>query len=340
MNYYIIGLLILFVIMEIIFIVVFHNKAYSASIQTINMEGKDYTFINTNTDTNSKDLSNCPATNKISCCTDANGSYKGQVCDDHLYYIADYDKDIGGCNCLKGWQIQSLPNGGHGKKCIGLDKNKIINPGGPILLNKKLCNPYSVDVATCDSGYTGDNCENIIDTQKFTPDQVLNILNNLDYVRNNYASSFENLFDTFPPGTYILVYCIPSTHPLRSKYYNFCSNGATNYYVDKTIPVSKFHDSIYGQDYGDLIYNYNDNVGFWWNSLNGDNCSDHGGEQHYISVKPDGILASLSSYQNNKNQNYNYFENIINKNHYSPPYVDYKNIGVLLIGPEPLSPKK
>ena len=312
MNYYIIGLLILFIIITTILIIVYRNKE---------------SFVNTDS---------CPykdgSEGQISCCYDDNGTFKGTFCNTPGYYIAKYDSDAKTCSCSAGWQMIPLPNE-RGLVCTEILENKTkIDYNKEIYQDKTSCPEIQ-----CNPGYIGDNCENIIDTQNFTRDNVLNILNNLDYVRNNYASSFEKLFDTFPYSTYVLVYCIPSTQPLRSKYYNFCSNGGKNYY-DANTPINDFHNSIYGQDYGDLIYNYNDNVGFWWNSLNGDNCSDHGGEQHYISVKPDGILASLSSYQNNKNQNYNYFENIINKDTYLPISrgYGYKNLGVLLIGPEPL----
>lgn len=255
----------------------------------------------------------------------------GISCEKRLPYIQPIISN-NQCLCSKGYGLYEYDNK-KGKYCTLISDP---NPLGPIVQPKPTLDNAIYDTiescnknAGCYPGYTGDNCENIVDVNSYSKEQVRNILNNLPFVKDLYNGNFSNLFNVFPRATYVLIHCINSNSP----YYNFCSNGGMNYYSENT-PVNLFHKSIFGENKGDLVYaSQGESVGFWWNNTD---CSP-GKYGPYISVNPYGTLRPESSL----GPNAKFFENIINYDEdtridtSSGPIFgkSYKNIGVLLIGP-------
>jgi hypothetical protein len=259
----------------------------------------------------------------------------GISCEKRLPYIYPTVSN-GNCLCSIGYGLYEYDNK-HGKYCSLISDP---NPSGPIVQPKP-----TIDGATyqtfeecnkntgCYPGYTGDKCENIINPNSFTNDQIINLLNKLQFIQNVYSGDFKKFFDSdsFPYANYVLVYCLND----KSEYRNFCSNGGKNYYTEGTT-IHDFHNSIFGENKGDLVFSESGlDVAFWWNNIE---CSE-GNYGPYISVNPNGLLNPESSLGNT----FKFYPNIAvtfipgynipssSGTIFVPPV--YKNLGVLLIGP-------
>ena len=251
----------------------------------------------------------------------------------NLCTLFDKDTDRQGRCCKKndntGYTGQICAQSGicindiSGYTCYGLDDKSICNNNGTLQKDR---------TCKCDFGYIDINnqstCLSTIDVNQFTQPDVVNLLNNIDYIKNNYKSDFISYFTTNASnGNYILVYCLPG-----GKYANFKANGSyarnSNFYNTE---ITNFHTAIYGEDKGDLIIsNASGNtwewgIGFWY-----DNGRDTGTcTGLYVSTDSYGTIDHAASNFTYGNPNSKLFENVIN----SQTYLNNIRLGVLLIGP-------
>ena len=200
-----------------------------------------------------------------------------------------------------------------GYKCYGLDDKSICNNNGTLQKDR---------TCTCNFGYMDRNnrstCLSTIDVNQFTQQDVVNLLNKIDYIITNYKSDFISFFtNNAVDSNYMLVYCLPG-----GKYANFLANsyGGQQCRVGVT-PIVEFHAAIYGENKGDLIMSdlSTDGIGFWY-----DNGRDTGTCTIYVSTDRYGNIDNASNFTYG-NPNSKLFENVINNNRI--------RLGVLLIGP-------
>lgn len=287
---------------------VYNNKICLANFNcpTILKENENNCVANFNCATIlEKNGNDCPFGNNHPQCCYNDSEYTGQICKQNL--IAYYNSDTNDCDCILGWEIKELPNK-RGTYCE-IIKNGDKKPNDPKKFSTVKCG------TNCNIGYYGDNCENIVDVNTYTEEKIIDILNNLDYIKVNGYKNFQELFNRFPINTYILVYCINN----NSQYYNYCAQQSFNYYDEDDIRYS-FHQSIYGPNKGDFIYNKGD-LSFWWNV---DNCNPpsvvSGDNVRYISLNAFGDIRTATLGNQVK-----YFPKVFVNG--------YSTLGVLLIGP-------